>query len=200
MLYTALEQNGITNDNNIKSLKERLEDLLNTSEGVYSAGKVIRLIVAGSDGEIDVAFFRSEEAAKRYLEKYYKGATLVTNTTYLALDSLDPNMPPNKYSLSEMDVLTTTKPDESNQTEYIGDEVVTAFVDNNPKEAQPFQRLLNQQIAIGVWINSEEAADFYKKLNPNITIRDNSIPGNAATTYNPVKQNEVYLQHRPIVE
>jgi hypothetical protein len=30
----ALEQNGITNDNNIKRLEERIKDLLKTSEGV----------------------------------------------------------------------------------------------------------------------------------------------------------------------
>lgn len=192
MLDDTFEQDGQQKGVTIK-------DLPQTPEGAYSAGKVIKVIVAGTDGKIDIVFFKNQEVAKQYLEKYYKGATPSTNTTYLALDSLDPAMSLNQYSMLETDVWTTTKPDTRKQTEYVGKEVVTAFVDNNGKEAQPFQRSLKQQTTIGVWTNSDEATAFYKKSQPDKIIRDNKVYGNAATVNNLVKPNEIYLQHRVII-
>lgn len=171
------------------------KDLLPRPEGVYSAGQVIRLTVPYQNSS-DTLYFGNQQIAQAYLTEKFPGAIRALDTRYLALDSLAPVMAPNQYDIATLDVWTTSPPVPDSQPTAITN-IVTAFVDQNPPQSLPHQIILQEQRAIGVWQDAEEAVAFYQKTQPDKTIRDSGIlGGNPATWHNPIKPTEIYLQRR----
>jgi hypothetical protein len=190
---------GLKVEQGVSERSDSSKDKLQPPEGAFLAGQIIKVIVANAEGSIDVAHFRNQSDAQAYLSKHYQDATPVTtDTTYFALDSLDPYVPRNQYLVFPIDVWTTTSPTTDQQTNNINT-VTTVFIDKNPPGAQPHQITLEQQRAIGVWKDADEAIQYYQRTQPKKTIRDNRIFGNVASRYSPVGKNEIYLQTRPVI-
>lgn len=172
----------------------QVKDISRRPEDVFVVGNVVKVLVADANGSVDILFFRTDTDAKAYLGQQYSNAREATGTRFFALDSLDPFVPPNQYVISSAEVWSTS----SSTTEEPFQQIATAFIDKNLPQAQSHQRSLKQQTSIGVWKNADEAVTYYSSHQPNKTIRDARVLGNAATNTNLVKPNEIYLQTRPV--
>ena len=170
----------------------KAKDIPRRPENVFVAGNVTRVHVAGKDGFINTLFFSTEADARAYLEQQYADAREATDTSFNALDSLDPFVSPNQYSISQEEVWSLSQPDANEPLQ----QVTMAYIDKNPPNTHRNQRSLKQQNLIGIWAYPNQAHVYYSHQHHYKRIIDDRIPGKP---FNVLEPGEIYLQTRPVM-